>query len=269
MPDDADRLWVGSMPEAYDRFLGPVVFRPFAEDLAARVAPLKPRRALELAAGTGQLTRELSRTLAETELIATDLNDAMVRYGADQVPAARWERADAQQLSFPDETFDLIVCQFGVMFFPDKRAAFAEARRVLAPEGRLVFNTWDSVDKHDFSRALVAGLEQAFPADPPRFVVAVPHGYADPAAVEADLVAAGFICEATQSVTLEGVGSAADVATGFCTGTPLRAEIEARADLEETTEFIAERMTAQLGAGPVRGRMAAYVFQAGKPGASR
>ena len=269
MPDDADRLWVGSMPEAYDRFLGPVVFRPFAEDLAARVAPLKPRRALELAAGTGQLTRELSRTLAETELIATDLNDAMVRYGADQVPAARWERADAQQLSFPDETFDLIVCQFGVMFFPDKRAAFAEARRVLAPEGRLVFNTWDSVEKHDFSRALVAGLEQAFPADPPRFVVAVPHGYADPAAAEADLVAAGFICEATQSVTLEGVGSAADVATGFCTGTPLRAEIEARADLEETTEFIAERMTAQLGAGPVRGRMAAYVFQAGKPGASR
>ena len=268
MPDDADRLWVGSMPEAYDRFLGPVVFRPFAEDLAARVARLKPRRALELAAGTGQLTRELSRTLAETELIATDLNDAMVRYGADQVPAARWERADAQQLSFPDETFDLIVCQFGVMFFPDKRAAFAEARRVLAPGGRLVFNTWDSVEKHDFSRALVAGLEQAFPADPPRFVVAVPHGYADPAAVEADLVAVGFICEATQSVTLEGVGSAADVATGFCTGTPLRAEIEARADLEETTEFIAERMTAQLGAGPVRGRMAAYVFQAGKPGAS-
>jgi SAM-dependent methyltransferase len=269
VPDDADRLWVGSMPDAYDRFLGPVVFRPFAEDLAARVAPLKPRRALELAAGTGQLTRELSRTLAETELIATDRNDAMVRYGADQVPAARWERADAQQLSFPDESFDLIVCQFGVMFFPDKRAAFAEARRVLAPEGRLVFSTWDSVEKHDFSRALVAGLEQAFPADPPRFVVAVPHGYADPAAVEADLVAAGFNCEATQSVTLEGVGSAADVATGFCTGTPLRAEIEARADLEETTEFIAERMTAQLGAGPVRGRMAAYVFHVGKPGASR
>ena len=220
----------------------------------ARVAPLQPRRTLELAAGTGQLTRELSRTLAETELIATDLNDAMVRYGADQVPTARWERADAQHLLFPDESFDLIVCQFGVMFFPDKRAAFAEARRVLAPEGRLVFNTWDSVEKHDFSRALVAGLEQAFPADPPRFVVAVPHGYADPAAVEADLVAAGFICEATQSVTLEGVGSAADVATGFCTGTPLRAEIEARADLEETTEFIAERMTARTrrrpGAGP-------------------
>ena len=256
------------MPDAYDRFLGPVVFRPFAEELARRVAPLHPRQTLELAAGSGQLTRELTRTLTETELIATDLNDAMVCYGADQVPTARWERADAQHLPFPDESFALIVCQFGVMFFPDRRAAFAEARRVLVPGGRLVFNTWDTVEKHDFSRALVAGLEQAFPADPPRFVIAVPHGCADPRAVEADLVAAGFICEASQSVTLEGVGSAADVATGFCTGTPLRAEIEARADLADTTAFIAGQMTADLGAGPVRGRMAAYVFQARKPGAS-
>ena len=255
------------MPDAYDRFLGPVVFRPFAVDLVRRVAPLQPRRTLELAAGTGQLTRELARTLNESRLIATDLNDAMVSYGANRVPTARWERADAQRLPFPDESFDLIVCQFGVMFFPDKRAAFAEARRVLIPGGRIVFNTWDTVETHDFARALVASLDEAFPADPPKFVVAVPHGYCRPDVVEADLTAAGFICQATESVTLEGVGSAADVASGFCTGTPLRAEIEARADLAEITAIIATQMAARLGEGEVRGRMAAYVFQARSPDA--
>ena len=266
MANDLDRLWVGSMPDAYDRFLGPVVFRPFAMDLVYRVSKFEPRRILELAAGTGVVTRELTSTLPEAEVVATDLNSAMVKYGSRQAPGAKWEQADAQRLPFPGERFDLIVCQFGVMFFQDKPAAFAEARRVLSPGGRLVFNTWDTVDTHDFSQALLASLERALPSSPPRFMVTVPHGYADPDRVEADLIDGGLVCESAETVTLEGTAdSAADIAVGFCTGTPVRAEIEAQVDLAGATALVASEMTARLGTGPVSGRMTAHVFQARRP----
>jgi ubiquinone/menaquinone biosynthesis C-methylase UbiE len=134
------------MPEAYDRHLGPVVFGPFAKDLADRIAGFSPRRILELAAGTGLVTQELLRTCSGAQVVATDLNPAMIGYGARQVPAATWQQADAQSLPFPDASFELIACQFGIMFFPDKPAAIAEARRVLVPGGRLVFNTWGTLD---------------------------------------------------------------------------------------------------------------------------
>jgi SAM-dependent methyltransferase len=263
VPSDDDRLWVDSMPEAYDRWLGAAVFRPFAVDLAARVADHRPGLVLEVAAGTGVLTRELVAALPGAALTATDLNPAMVSLGSRQVPAARWEQADAAQLPYPDGRYDLVVSQFGVMFFPDKPAAFAEARRVLRPGGRLVFNTWDVVANHDFAAALVVGLERAFPGDPPSFVVALPHGYADRATVVSDLTAGGLEAVAVESVTLEGhATSVADVVAGFCTGTPLRAAIEARADLAATMSIVSEEMVRQLGSGPVTARMTAHVFEA-------
>ena len=159
--------------------------------------------------------------------------------------------------------FDLIVCQFGVMFFPDRPAAFREMRRVLAPGGRLLFSTWGAVDTHGFAAALVAGLAHAFPVDPPTFVAAVPHGYCELGQVAADLAAAGLVCVSTASVTLDGhASSAADVAAGFCTGTPLRMEIEARGDLAASTAVIADQMTARLGPGPVTAKMTAYIIEA-------
>jgi SAM-dependent methyltransferase len=260
---DRDRLWVGSMPEAYDRWLGPAVFRPFAVDLAGRAARLKPRRVLELAAGTGVLTRELVAAVPTAEVIATDLNTAMVEWGTHQVTAATWEQADALHLPFPEGHFDVIVCQFGVMFFPDKAAAFAEARRVLAPGGRLLFSTWDTVDTHDFAKALIAGLDRAFVDDPPTFVATVPHGYTDLRLIAADLIAGGLESVSIETVTLTGhADSAAAVAVGFCTGTPLRLDIEARADLAATTAIVKDEMTARLGTGPVTGRMTAHIIDA-------
>ncbi|GCD95983.1 hypothetical protein EHYA_03667 [Embleya hyalina] len=250
------------MPAAYEKYLVPVVFRPFAEDLAARVAAVEARRILELAAGTGVVTAELLAAAPAAEVTATDLNEAMVAFGSARAPGAAWRRADAQRLPFPDGAFDLVVCQFGVMFFPDRVAAFTEVRRVLAPGGRFLFNTWGPLDTHAFAAALQAGLERAFPVDPPRFLAAVPHGYGDPAVVTADLTAAGFTVEEARQSTLEGrAASVADVAVGFLTGTPVRAAVEERGDGPGVRAAVVEEMTARLGRGPVAAPMTAYVFR--------
>jgi len=150
------------MPEAYDELLAPAVFHPFAVDLAQRAASLAPRRVLEIAAGTGVLTRELAAAIPEAQLTATDLNAAMVKFGSREAPAAAWQQADALCLPFAVEQFDLVVCQFGVMFFPGKPAAFREVRQVLASGGKLLFSTWGTVDTPGFATALMAGIERAF-----------------------------------------------------------------------------------------------------------
>jgi ubiquinone/menaquinone biosynthesis C-methylase UbiE len=259
---DAERRWSESMPTAYEQYLVPVVFRPFAEDLAARAAGLHPRRVLELAAGTGVLTSELIAAAPSAEVTATDLNEAMVAFGSARSPGAAWRQADAQRLPFRDGGFDLVVCQFGVMFFPDRVAAFTEVRRVLAPGGGFLFNTWGPLGTHAFGAALQDGLERAFPVDPPQFLPTVPHGYADPAVVVADLTAAGFAVEEEQELTLEGrAASAADVATGFLAGTPVRAAVEERGGGPAARATVIEEMTARLGPGPVTAQMTAYVFR--------
>ena len=263
MTDDV--VWVGPMPDAYDRHLVPAVFRPFARDLARRAAALRPDRILEIAAGSGAVTTELLTAVPDARVTATDLNVAMVDFGAARVPAARWEVADATRLPFPDGTFDLAVCQFGVMFFPDRTEAFAEIARVLALQGRLLFSTWDTVRTHGFAAPLVEGLELAFPGDVPPFVSAVPHGYADPGRIAADVRAGGLEVVSIETVTLVGHGSAAEVATGFCTGTPLRGEIEKRGDLAATVTLVADEMTARLGEGEVSVRMSAHVVDARRP----
>ena len=250
------------MPEAYDRWLAPAVFRPFAAELARRVAARRPRRVLELAAGTGVLTRELLAT-GTADVTATDLNEAMVEFGRRHVPDATWQAADALDLPFDAERFDVVVCQFGVMFFPDKPAAHAEARRVLEPGGSLFLTSWGTIVGHEFETAVVAGLGRVFPDDPPRFLQSVPHGYADAAVVVADLRAGGFEQVSAETVTLEGqAASAVDLATGYCTGTPLRAEIEARGDLAAAIVVVAEELERRLGTGPVAGRMTAHIVEA-------
>ncbi|MFJ1757845.1 class I SAM-dependent methyltransferase [Kitasatospora sp. NPDC088134] len=257
------------MPEAYERYLVPVLFRPFAVDLAARAAALAPRRVLELAAGTGALTSELVAALPGAELVATDLNAAMAEFGAARVPGASWRRADAQRLPFPDGGeggFDLVVCQFGAMFFPDRPGAFAEVRRVLAPEGRFLFSTWGPIGAHGFDVALQAATDRAFPADPPDFLRTLPHGYHDPVRVAADLAAGGLHLEWERELVLDGTAAtAADLATGFLTGTPLRAAVEARgADPDAPTlhALVTAELTSRLGPDPVTAPMAAQLFLA-------
>jgi len=256
MATERDRVWVDTMPAAYADGLEAAVFAPFAAELAARAAGAV--RVLEIAAGTGVVTRELTG-----EVLATDLNPAMVELGSRRAPGARWQQADAAHLPVEDGSLDLVLCGFGVMFFPDRVQAYTEVRRVLAPGGRFMFTTWDTIDTHDFAAALDQGLRAAFPADPPRFVAAVPHGYADPARTRADLAAAGFSDVDVERVVRSGTAPSAEaVARGFCTGTPLRAQLAERGDLAAATEVVAAEMVTLLGEGEVRGDMAAYLVTA-------
>jgi SAM-dependent methyltransferase len=261
--DEAGRVWAEKMSAAYDEYLVPAVFRPYADYLAARVARYQPRVVLELAAGTGVLTRAMTDSLPEAEVTATDLNVAMVNVGGRNVPSATWRQADATQLPFGEASVDLVACQFGVMFFPDRPAAFAEVARVLKPGGQFLFSCWGPLGTHEIEATVMAALVEIFPDDPPTFLTRVPHGYHDAERIESDLTTAGFGGIHMQTVQLACTGkSAADLARGYCRGTPLRLEIEARGDLETTTHAVATALERAFGSGPVVARMSALVVNA-------
>lgn len=261
-----DTAFAGSIPEVYDTHLVPLIFDSYAADIVRRLATRPVSRVLEIAAGTGVVTRALAANLAPSvPIVATDLNPAMLDRAA-KVGTARpveWRQADAMQLPFPDGSFDTIVCQFGVMFFPDKARAFAEARRVLQSGGTLVFNVWDRLSDNDFASTVAAAVESVFPADPPRFLQRLPYAYNDVAVIRRDLVAGGF-AEGTPITTVEARSRAASPripALAYCQGTPLRNEIEARdpARLAEATDVAAAAIARRFGSGAVDGKIQALV----------
>ena len=263
-----DRVFSGSIPALYERYLGPLIFEPYADLMAERVAAARPARILETAAGTGILTRALARALpSQCEIIATDLNQPMLDFAAAQegVERVKWRQADALALPFPERSFDIVVCQFGAMFFPDRIAGYREAARVLRPGGRLMLAVWDRIEENEFARVATDAVAALFPADPPLFLARTPHGYSDAANIHADLAAAGFSQVAIETVAHRSrAPSARDPAIGYCQGTPLRNEIEARdaARLGEATEAAAAAIEAQFGPGPVAGKIQSHLITA-------
>ncbi|MEP7297684.1 MAG: class I SAM-dependent methyltransferase [Burkholderiales bacterium] len=262
-----DATFAGSVPHLYEKYLVPLIFEPYAVDIAGRVAARRPGRVLELAAGTGVVTRRLVDVLpSTTRIVATDLNQPMLdeAVAVGTARAVEWQRADAMQLPFADGTFDAIVCQFGVMFFPGKAAAFAEARRVLAPGGAFLFNVWDGLDQNEFADTVTRSLEPMFPADPPRFMARTPHGYHDQATIRQDLVAGGFDRppEFTTVAARSRAASAQIAAVAYCQGTLFRGEIEARdaARLSEATDAAAAALAARFGPDPIDGKIQAQVI---------
>jgi SAM-dependent methyltransferase len=263
-----DAAFTGSVPKIYEKYLVPLIFEHYAADLLARLQAKPPLRLLEIACGTGVVTRRLAAALAGTEIVATDLNPAMIEE-ARSVGTRRqveWKPADAMQLPFPDASFDAIVCQYGVMFFPDKARAFAEARRVLKPGGRYLFNVWDKLADNDFPDTITTALAEVFPSDPPRFLARTPHGYNDTRQIGSDLAAGGFKAPAKFDVVkgTSRAASARDPAIAYCQGTPLRGEIEARKTpgLNEATDLAAKAIEKRFGKGPVEGRIQAVVVTA-------
>ncbi len=263
-----DAVFTGSIPALYDRVLGPLIFEPYAEDLAVRLSSLQAGRILETAAGSGIVTRALLRSLpASVSVIATDLNQPMLDHAAPRTPFGNvsWQKVDAQSLPFPDRTFDAVVCQFGVMFFPDKQKAYREARRILKAGGRFIFNVWDRIEDNEFADIVTAAVVDLFPDDPPLFLARTPHGHHDKELILDKLRSAGFTDITLDTVTRRSVAaSCRDPAIGYCQGTPLRNEIEARdaSRLAEATEAAARRIGERFGNGPVDGKIQAHIFTA-------
>lgn len=264
-----DKLFAGSIPEIYDRFLVPLIFESYADDLAVRIAKYKPQRVLETAAGTGVLTRAMASKLpAPVHIVVTDLNQPMLDRAASRQPddgRIVWRQADALKLPFEDESFDVVACQFGVMFFPDKIQGYREARRVLKPGGHMLFNVWDKISDNEFADVVTQRLATLFPQDPPNFLARTPHGYHNVQAIQDELSAAGFRSISIETLDRRSVArSPRDAAIAYCQGTPLRNDIETRdpSRLEEATHESAEALARRFGSGPIEGRIRAHVVGA-------
>jgi SAM-dependent methyltransferase len=262
-----DVLFVGSMPEFYDQQLGALFFQPYADDVADRLSNLRVGRLLETAAGTGIVTETLAKRLpVSVQMVATDLNQPMLDHAKTKPSAGRvtFQQADALALPFPDDGFDVLVCQFGVMFFPDRQQGFREARRVLRPGGRLLFNVWDRIDRTPSFQAVVTGLQRRYPAHPSWFLERTPCGYHDPDIIRADLRAAGFAdCRIDTVVRTGHAASPRGVALGLCQGSPMRAEIEALdpTGLEAATNAAAAIVAEHCGEGPFKTPLQALVVE--------
>ena len=265
----SDKAFTGSIPQLYDQLLVPIIFTPYARDLAQRIKSRRPGDLLETAAGTGAVTRILAAELpVETRITATDLSEPMLMQAKTHLGGEtriRWQQADALALPFADASFDTVVCQFGVMFFPDRVKGYAEARRVLRPGGRFIFDVWDRIEENEFTHVVHQALQQVFSADPPQFMTRTPHGYYDVARIRADLTEAGFADISIETVTHRShAASAQDPAMAFCQGTPMRGEIEARGapGLDAATRAAADALASRFGNGPIEGRIQALVISA-------
>ncbi|MER8630217.1 class I SAM-dependent methyltransferase [Mesorhizobium opportunistum] len=266
---ETDKAFTGSIPENYDRYMVPLIFEPFAADLALRAAALSPGAVLEIAAGTGVVTRALAPKLSpDASYVVSDLNQPMLDYAASrQAPDNRitWRQADAMALPFEDAAFDVICCQFGAMFFPNRSAAYREARRVLKPGGHFLFNVWDRIEENVFADDVTNALARIFPDDPPRFLARTPHGYHDTALIRRDLEDAGFSHVVIETRAEQSRASSPRLpAVAYCQGTVLRSEIEARdpGKLEAATDHAAAAIAERHGSGEVAAKIQAHVIMA-------
>jgi SAM-dependent methyltransferase len=260
----------GNIPDYYNRALVPVMFADFAADIARRTASASPSRVLETAAGTGIVTRQLRDQLpAHADLLATDLNPPMLdvartRFKPDE--AVGFQQADGTALPFPDSAFDTVVCQFGVMFYPDKDKAYREVYRVLSRGGRYLFNVWDSHRYNPFARLAQEVVTKFFPHDPPGFYQ-VPFGYHEIDPIKESLLNAGFTGITVSVLSRETQIPDLDLyANGLVYGNPLGDQVRQRGgvDPEEVVAEIKSALEREFGATGLRMPLQAIVFEASK-----
>lgn len=266
----SDVAFSGSVPANYHRYLVPLLFTPYADDLASRAAAVQPASILETAAGTGVVTAALLERLPEARIVATDLNQAMLDVAGAEIGSdgVEFQQADAQALPFQANRFDMVVTQFGLMFYPDRGLGYREALRVLKPGGTFLFNVWDSLSRNPVSEIIAEEVRKCFPDDPPSFLERVPFGYHDVDAIIAELKAAGFTGIEAEKVRKVSQVDPVTAAGGLCKGSPLLSEIEAR-DPGRVDE-VCDKVTAALiewgGDDVFEAPMSAIVVTARKPG---
>lgn len=270
-----DAAFVGSIPALYDRYLGPMLFHDFADAMATRLDVRPGMRVLETACGTGIVTRRLLARLAEHggSLVATDLNEPMLAYAATKMPRTErleWRQADATQLPFDDRSFDVVVCQFGLMFFPDKAAGIREALRVLKPGGSFLVSVWGRLEDHPVHRITHETLVAFFPSDPPQFYT-VPFSLHDPTVMRRLLEDAGFVDVRWEQLDRVGESpSAAEAVIGLIEGNPIYLAIMERhpSALADIKTAVVKNLVAALGDHPLRCQLRTVFFSARRPAGS-
>lgn len=251
MTHDPNAVFSGSIPANYDRYLGPVLFEPYARDLVERLKPRKPRNVLEIACGTGIVTRQLRDELRpDVYIVATDLNPPMIEFARAKFSGdanIEWQEADATTLPFGNESFDAVVCQFGLMFVPDKDAATREAYRVLRAGGAFLFNVWGNMRKNAFARVAHETIASFFDRDPPTFYQ-VPFSMNDARTIRASLKRAGFdAIESTQVILPCQPQSADEFAIGLVRGNPVAIAIEERGvNVDDVIRAVRDRLIARI-----------------------
>lgn len=247
----------------------PLIFRPYAEELARRAAAIGPRLVLETAAGTGVVTEALHQALPDAKIIATDLNPPMLEVARQRVSSERvsFVEADAQDLPFESGSFDLVLCQFGSMFFPDRVRAHSEARRVLREGGSYLLAIWDRIERNEISNAAQQALIDYFPQDPPLFMREGPFGYHDTLRIESDLHEAGFETVDIETIELRSRGrSAHDAAMALFYGTPMGVEVEEKmaGSGELVFESVEQALRSFEGPSGLDAHMAAHIVKASR-----
>ena len=266
---ESSALFGGSIAENYHRYLVPLIFDHYARDLVGRTKIPADGAVLEIACGTGALTRHLHDAMPETaRLVATDVNPDMVdaaRTNVGEAEPVEFQSADGTALPFDDDSFDTVVCQFGVMFYPDIGAGYREAARVLKPGGSFAFNTWDTHAHNELCGFVHKQVVRMFPEDPPGFL-ALPFAYNDISAIKAELQGAGFSDVHLSVLRRESrASSARDVAMGFVAGSPLAAQLAEKGVERETLETVESALVDAYGDGPVSAPMQSIAIVAELP----
>jgi SAM-dependent methyltransferase len=260
--DAHDATFAGSIPMLYDSLLVPMIFADAAEQMATAVGALDPDDVLEIAAGTGVVTRAVLGACPRSHLVATDLNTAMLEHAQSRTPPTsrlEWQVADGTDLPFADACFDVALCQFGVMFFPDRVQGYREARRVLRPGGTYFFSVWDRIENNQITWLIMTALNDAA-AEPMLFMQRTPHGYFDRDRIRLDLEQAGMSVVTIDSVEGTSRTTAHDAAVAFCQGTPLSGEIDRHPTwtLERAVQVAEAALRRELGDGPISGPIRSF-----------
>ena len=267
---DSTAAFVGDIPKNYDGKMGPVLFDHMARMMAQRAAAKAPGDVLEIAAGTGIVTHHLAAMLGnDARIVATDLNEPMLNIARDkfdETQTVAFQSADAQELPFDDDSFDVVICQFGHMFFPERSRAYDEARRVLRPGSHYLFTTWGSNAENPYSELVIETLADAFMSDPPGFMK-VPFSLSDARLILEELAQAGFV-EVDHEVTDHNptVASYDEFAHGLIFGSPAFFEINERGgDHADIARDLADRMRARFGYEPSTMPLKAHFFAMATP----
>ena len=262
--------FIGSIPKDYDEGLGPIIFDYYAKVMAQRAAAGPINRVLETACGTGIVTRALRDALPPTaHLTATDLNADMLTVARAKIrpgEAVEFQTADGTALTFPDASFDATICQFGMMFYPDKDKGFREAHRVLVPGGRYLFSVWDAHRHNPFGRITHAVIGSFFSTDPPQFYV-VPFSYHAIDPIKESLIAAGFLGITISVLRREQpVPDFTAFTRGVVFGNPVLDQIMQRGGVEpgEVQNAVAAAMRKEFGQEPAVMPLQAIIFEAWK-----